>query len=307
MIDRLGLLERFRAVVEHGSVRRAAAAMNISQPALSRSIRMLEDDFGTPLFTREARGLVLTSFGTRVLAVASRLARDWEMARATLLDGSGDFHGVMRMSAGPVWAAVVLPALLPRLQERFPRLCLEILSPTATTFSERLRSGQVDVCLGVHADPRPNLGEIETTELWAFRDRVLARTRHPIHACDPGDLDALHRYPWLVYTAMPTYPVETKHLVSEHTGRMPEIVMSTDSLALLLRLLNGGDYLCFLPEGFEHIAPAGTLRTVPMAIGRGVFRTGATYRRTYADFEPLQAFLGLCREYFRGWPSTEAR
>ncbi len=304
MIDRLGLLDRFRAVVEHGSVRRAATALNISQPALSRSIRLLEEDFRAPLFTREARGLVLTGFGERVLAVASRLSRDWEMSRAMLLDGGGEFHGVMRMSAGPVWAAVVLPAVLPRLHARFPGLHIEVENPTEATFSERLRSGQVDLCLGVHSDPRPTHREIETAVICTFRDRVLARASHPIHACAPDDFDALHRYPWLVYTAMPTYAVETEHLVSEHTGCMPEVVMSTDSLALLVQLLTGGDYLCFLPEGFANLEPQGTLRTVPMGIGRGVFQAGATHRRTYADFAPFQALLDLCREHFATQPQA---
>jgi DNA-binding transcriptional LysR family regulator len=298
MIDKLGLLERFTAVVTHGSVRRAAEALNLSQPALSRSIRLLEDDFGTPLFTREARGLVLTRFGERVLSVATRLARDWEMSRAALLASGVDFDGVMRVGAGPFWAAVVLPAVVPRLHRMFPRLGLEVERRNPATIVDWMKSGRVDLCLGVRPSAGLSSQDFETVVLGTFRDRVFARSRHPIHACDPADLEALHRYPWLVYTEMPSYRAETEHLIRERTGRLPNIVTSTNSLALLLRVVEEEDYLCFLPDGFAQARVRDPLRMVPMDIGHGVHQTGATFRRTHADFEPLRGLIDLCRAYF---------
>jgi DNA-binding transcriptional LysR family regulator len=297
MIDKLGILERFKAVVEHGSVRRAADVLNLSQPALSRSIRLIEEDFGTALFTREARGLVLTAFGERVYSVASRLARDWEMSRAALLGDGVEYEGTMRVSAGPVWTAVVLPTVVPQLNARFPRLRLEVERVDAAAIADWLKSGHVDVCLGVRPETGLPAGEFETVALDVIRDRVLARAGHPIHDADPADFDALHRYPWIVYTEIPTYAAETHHVVRERTGRVPTIAAATSSLALFLRLMNGGDYLCFLADAFTRVSP-WPLRVVPMDIGRGAYRTGATFRRTHVHFEPLMVLVDLCRAHF---------
>lgn len=298
MIDKLGLLERFRAVVEHGGVRRAAEALNISQPALSRSIRLLEDDLGTPIFTREARGLVLTSFGVRLLAVASRLSRDWEMSRESLRGAGAEFDGALRLSAGPVWTAVVLPKVIPQLRQAYPKLRLEVEHLAADTFVDVLRTGRVDVCLGVRPDTGLSHEEFATDVMGTFRDRVVARAGHPIHACDPQDNEALHRFPWLVYGGISTFRTRTEHLVRERTGRIPVIATTTASLVLLLRLLAEDDYLCFLPGAFTTMAPGGQLFAVPMDIGHGVYQTGATFRRSHADFAPLRALVDLCKAFF---------
>ena len=305
MIDKLGLLQRFKAVAEHGSMRRAADALNLSQPALSRSIRLLEDDFRSALFTRGARGLVLTSFGESVLSVASRLARDWEISRAALLGSGAEYHGIMRISAGPLWAAVVLPVVVPRLLARFPKLALEVEQLSSQEIVDSLNSGRIDVCLGVRPTTGLQTAEFETAILTEIQDRVLARPDHPIHACEPHDLGAVHRFPWVIYSAIPSYQAETEYVLRELTGRRPEIRTTTRSLVFLLRLLQEGDFLCFLPDAFLRARSHDPLRAIPMDIGRAVTKSGATYRRSHIDFEPIKVLLDLCREFFAVTPPDQ--
>src|SRR5690606_30896914 len=95
-------------------------------------------------------------------------------------------------------------------------------------------------------------------------DCVLARSGHPIHGCDPADLEALHRYSWAVYSAIPTYLAETEYVVRGLTGHPPMISATTKSLVFLLGLLEHSDFLCFLPDAFVRMLSVEPLRAIPM-------------------------------------------
>jgi len=98
-------LEYFLAVVEHGQVTSAAAALHITQPTLSQAIRSLEDDLGVVLFHRDGRGLSPTLAGAALIAPAQRVLRDVELAQAAVDE-------VRDLSAG--WLEIAAPDLLVR-------------------------------------------------------------------------------------------------------------------------------------------------------------------------------------------------
>jgi LysR family glycine cleavage system transcriptional activator len=120
----LGPIEAFVAAARSGSLARAAVAMNLTVPALSRRIRLLEATLGVSLFRREARGLSLTEAGRAYLAEAGpaweRLELATEAARAR---GQG---GPIRVSAMPSFAAAWLAPRLARLHAAWPRLSVQI-------------------------------------------------------------------------------------------------------------------------------------------------------------------------------------
>ncbi|MEV0084724.1 LysR family transcriptional regulator [Saccharopolyspora sp. NPDC050642] len=91
--------EVFLAVVEHGSLGKAAIARRLTQPAVSQTIRALERDFRTPLFHRVGSGLVLTPAGEAVVKPARQILRDLATARASVAEVSGAPSGTLELAA----------------------------------------------------------------------------------------------------------------------------------------------------------------------------------------------------------------
>lgn len=122
-------LEYFLAVVDHGGVNRAAAALHIAQPSLSQSIRSLERDLRTELFHRVGRGLVLAPAGEALVGPARQVLRDMEQAQEAVREvgdiqgGHVDIAGLSDASTDPlsVWVAqfrVRRPRVRMRVEER---------------------------------------------------------------------------------------------------------------------------------------------------------------------------------------------
>lgn len=302
MLDRMNLLFRFQAIAEAGSVRKAAEALNITQPALSRSLGQLEQFYRQSLFERHARGVRLTGFGKRLLSTISRLARDWELAELELASGGRSAEGVLRVSAGPLWSSVVLPVVISRLRRSYPNLVIEMgYQPMMSALLE----GRIDVSFGGLHELERGGGQLIAQPFTTVRDRVIAHTDHPIQRCRPDDYDAVHDYPWIIYAADPIYEAETLHAVVERTGAAPRIRVRATSLLATLRLLQEGDYLCMLPDAAVAGMTGRPIKSAPIELGRRVGPSGALYRSALASYPPIQEMLRLCAQYFDG--TSDAR
>ncbi|WP_176084696.1 LysR family transcriptional regulator [Martelella sp. HB161492] len=293
----MSLLFRFRAIAEAGSVRKASEVLNVTQPALSRSLAQLEDHYGGKLLERHARGVRPTPFGARLLTTIARLSRDWELAEAELAGNDPGAEGRLRIHAGPLWSSVVLPSVIAKLHKRFPNLTVE-MAPSTASATQELIDGNIDVTFGgLYQAEREN----PTLEFHAFSkicDRLVARADHPIQRLGTNDYEAVHDYPWIIYSADPIYEAETLHAVMERTGRLPQIRVRSSSLLAIFRLLQDGDYLCILPDAAALSIPGRPILTVPIEIGRRNSATGAVYRKAISHYPPLQGLMQLCGEYF---------
>lgn len=121
-------LRVFVAVAERGHLTQAAQVLSLTPSAVSASIRGLEERYGTPLFDRIGRGIVLSDAGRSFLAEAKATLASARATEAALSDlGSGQ-RGTLRLHASQTIASYWLPPFLVRFHERFPlvELCLDV-------------------------------------------------------------------------------------------------------------------------------------------------------------------------------------
>ncbi|WP_193100431.1 LysR family transcriptional regulator [Burkholderia sp. Z1] len=175
-----------------GSIRAAARSMDISQAAVTKTIKTLEEDLGVALFSRGVRGATLTAAGASLLPRAMLIVSQMELLPG---DIRSDERARVSMGVLPVATALLLPHALPAFVASRPHAPLRIADGFLSSVLPGLRDGSLD--FGICAIESDQLTNFFRFEPW-FRSRavVVARRDHPLagRPCGIGDLV---RYGWI--------------------------------------------------------------------------------------------------------------
>lgn len=141
-------LKAFLTVAETGNVTRAAEVLHLVQPAISRQIRLLEEDVGSALFERARHGMVLTDAGKTLVDFARRAMLELERARAELSSrGSESPSGLVTIGLLPSTIDVLSNALVSAIALAYPGIRVRIAMGYAGTLLRWLEDGEVDTAL----------------------------------------------------------------------------------------------------------------------------------------------------------------
>ena len=150
-------LSYFVAVARTRHFTRAAELTGVSQPSLSKQIRVLENSLGTPLFARNRGAIELTSAGAALLPHAQRILIDVESAERTVKEVANLRRGRVRLGATPSLCDGLLPEALRRFHNLYPDIDLEVQEAGSQVLTRELAQGRLDVALITDAP------DIETT------------------------------------------------------------------------------------------------------------------------------------------------
>ncbi len=140
-------LRAFLTVAELGNVTRAAEALHLVQPAVSRQLRLLEEDLGCRLFERERHGMDLTNEGRALIGYARRALLELERARAELTAASTEVGGLVTIGLLPSTCDLLASAIVERVSTLHPGIQLRLAMGYAGTLRTWLESGEVDAAL----------------------------------------------------------------------------------------------------------------------------------------------------------------
>lgn len=146
-------LKAFLTVAETGNVTRAAQLLNIVQPAVSRQLKLLEDDVGTALFERDRRGMRLTDAGKMLEVFARRVLDELARAKAEIQPLDGNAGGMVTVGLLPSVADMLSGMLLRAVKQRYPGIRLRITSGYAGHQQQWLEHGDVDLALLYQVKP----------------------------------------------------------------------------------------------------------------------------------------------------------
>lgn len=301
MLDQFSHLVRFNAIVEEGSLRKAAERLSVTQPALSRSIAILEADFGRPLLERHARGVRMTQFGERVMQASLRMLRSWEIAETELRAGAAERTVVFRIGLGPSWRTGVLSPALEAMRRLHPNVLIEIIPLHEPTVVNDLTEGRLDVAFaGNRIDPRahPNLVRRDLIDIELH---VTAREGHPVfenlrqggHSSENSLLD----YPWVAFSGMAIYWDSGDYSISARLGREPEVWISSSCLTTVLSLLQTTDSLSVLSNLAIKTVQGRRLLKVPVAMRQRSISLAMIFRAELSGWSVLEDFSQLCIQH----------
>lgn len=261
---RLPLLRVVDAVATHGSLLKASAALGLSQPALTKSLHELEDILQLQLFDRHPRGVYPTEAGRVFVRIARRVLAELRRLDEELDELSGP-GGTVALGALPVAAAGVLPGALVRLRATRPEVKVRLRQGRTEELLPLLAAGELDLIVGRLYTPVVPDG-FAREPLWFEPISVLARAGHPIFSAPAVTVEELRRYELVLPTVTQRVGQEIEHLLallglvptpslrSSSYGFIREMLLATDLISVMPRLLMAGDLL------------RGTLRVVPLPI-----------------------------------------
>ena len=142
--------EYFLAIAQAGSISKAAQGLYLSQPALSSSLKRLEEDLGAQLFDRESTPLRLTQAGERYLSYVRENQERERRLRQDLAQMEREPSGTVRIGLNLWRSSLVLPRVLPAFQRRYPHIQVEPLEGSHQELAARLDQG-TPVCLSASA------------------------------------------------------------------------------------------------------------------------------------------------------------
>jgi DNA-binding transcriptional LysR family regulator len=174
----LSQLQTFVTVARLGSVKAAAVALGVSEPAVSGAVAALRRDLGDELFVRAGGGIVLTPGGRELTAVAAELLGLADQARRAVREARGEAT-LLRISATAMVAEYVAAPLLEAFTRRTPHVEVSLGVEDGSSFAELLADRRADVVLG----PQPvgdAAGRTESVPFLRYRVVAIAGRAHPL-------------------------------------------------------------------------------------------------------------------------------
>jgi LysR family cys regulon transcriptional activator len=187
------------AVVDHGlNVSVAADALFTSQPGISKQIRQLEDELGVPIFIRQGKRLsALTAGGEVIVATARRALQELNNLKRVGAEFKSEDTGTLAIATTHMQARYVLPPVLKRFAERYPKVRLLLRQGNPLQVAENTARAEVDV--GIATEALADVPELMTLPCYTWNRCVLVPKGHPLAKVKPLTLEALARYPIVTY------------------------------------------------------------------------------------------------------------
>lgn len=137
----------FIAVAECGNITRAAEQLGIVQPALTRQINQLEEEFGVRLFSRLPRGVQLTAAGREFLEHCRRIVDEIERARHEITAQGSQPRGVIALGSTTTLGRVLMPMVVGECLRELPEVSLKVLEARSVRLHEQLLTGALDMAI----------------------------------------------------------------------------------------------------------------------------------------------------------------
>lgn len=186
-------LRYFETIAELQHVGQASAKLHRTQPALTSSVRRLEEDCGAALFEKAGRGIRLTAAGKVLLKWARRMRFDVEDARSELSAIGKGLAGHVRIGIVPTAAQFILPAVARQLLQEAPEVTLTTVTALIDTLKPQLRAGEIDLMVATESAAESGLVSKALAEDAIV---VAASADHELFRGKPPTLKDLTRYRW---------------------------------------------------------------------------------------------------------------
>jgi DNA-binding transcriptional LysR family regulator len=230
-------LQAFTAVADHRSFSEAAAQLHLTQPAVSKRIRQLENELGERLFDRIARRVQLTEAGRALLPSARRILLELNESRRLLANLSGRVAGALSIGTSHHIGLHRLPDLLRRYTHRYPDVDLDLRFLDSEDGCNLVEHGELELALVTLPERTP--GTLLATPVWDDPLTVVVAPDHPLASSQARDVTALASFP-AILPAVGTFTRGVIERAMSARGLHPTVRMETNYLETIRSMVSIG-------------------------------------------------------------------
>lgn len=287
-------LQTFVEIARQRSVLRAAEVLHISQPAVTKTIRELEEALTVKVLERDGRGIRLTRQGETFLRHATATLTAFRQGIDSVSQDMADAAPLVRIGALPTVSARIMPRAVNHFLAGEPNVRLKIVTGENGVLLDQLRAGVLDLVVGRLADAERMKG-FSFEHLYSERVVLVVRPEHPLLA-ETAIFPRLGAFPVLVPTQSAIIrPVVDRFLVTNGIDDLP-VRIETISDAFGRVFVSNSDAVWIISEGVvANDLATGLLERLPVDTQDTRGPVGLTMRADFAPAWPFTAFMQAIR------------
>jgi LysR family transcriptional regulator, regulator for genes of the gallate degradation pathway len=283
------------AIAQAGSAAEAAQRLDISQPAVHRAARQIEQTVGVSLYRRRVHSVSANAAGIEFARRLSLALYEIAQAREDLAYARGQSTGKVAIGVLPLLPPRLVARVIQRLRERYPHARVTVDENSHAYLLRELRMGAIDMIVGGLREPRLT-GSVQETELFADPYVVAVRKGHRLagkRSIAPHDLAD---YDWVV----PQRNVPRRAVIDSLFTRLPAtppLVVETSSLAMMIAMLVESDCITLLSRSqIREAYPGSDMVALELKTPEAKRAVGYTVRTDWLGTAVQQAFIDVLRD-----------
>jgi DNA-binding transcriptional LysR family regulator len=241
-------LEMFRTVAEDGTFTRAAERLRVSQSAISRQVKLLEEELGGVLLHRGARRVSLTAAGELLLKMANRVHRDMQDVVSQISDTHALRRGSLTLAGGMTVCMYILPGVLKKYRRLYPQVDLRVVSGASELILRKIRTHEVDLGLLTLPITAPDL---EVRQVLREEMVVVTAPGHPLARERSVDARSLGKFPLILYESGSNTRRVLDRFFAEESVPM-NVAMETENVEIIKAMVASGLGITIVP--FQAVA-----------------------------------------------------
>lgn len=237
-------IEYFQKVAELQHMTRAAEALSISQPALSRSIARLEDELGVSLFERQGRSIILNRYGKVFLKHVNRILKEFEETKQEMQALLDPEYGTVSLGFLHTIGINIIPDILSNFQTLHPNTKIKLYQNNNISLLRQLQAGEIDLCFVHHAfgDAR-----IQWEKLWEEELFLMVPVNHSLAGKESVTLQEIRDEPLI--SMKPGFELrKIADKLCKKANFTPKIAFEGEEVTTLAGLVASGLGVALLPD-----------------------------------------------------------
>ncbi|KIC47323.1 LysR family transcriptional regulator [Ruegeria sp. ANG-S4] len=292
-------LEILAAIVEAGGLTEGAALLGKSQPSVSRSVSLLEDRVGEPLFLPTRRPLQPTELGIALAQEGQRILDAGRRASQTVDTYRRGLAGAVRVAGTPIFMDGVISSVIAEFQAEYPSIRIDQSYGYPAELLSKISSETLDVAI-LPIRPADVSDEFEFRQILPGRNVIACRVGHPLARKKEVRLEDITKYSWIAPPANSPLFRDLRNTLDGIGVRDLKISFTGGSLSAVVNVLTGSDSLTVLPFSVVFMMQRqNTLTSLPIKIGDPDRHLGCIALRDRRMSASSNRFLGFVEQKFK--------